>query len=362
MTTGRTKKLKKNATDIRILFHTTVAETIKDHDMITRGDRVLAAVSGGPDSVAMLFSFLEIKERCSIDLGVAHINHMLRGEDAFHDEQFVRQLAQKLDLAFYSLQADVKRFAEKKRLSLEEAGRKIRYDFLLATALEKDYTKIATGHTMDDNAELILMNLLRGAGIKGLSGIPPVRDKFIRPLIRLSKTDILDFLRHEGIEFAVDASNHDPAFLRNRIRNQLIPFLCAEYNPNLTQTLNRTGDILKIEGHFLEEFTDNAFEKCLTTSDRKSVSLDLDELSTLHPAILRRVIRKAVKRIKTDLKSISSGHTEDITGFCFNAETGKSLDLPGRIRVYKYKEHILIKKEDKPLRTLGKKKGDPGGN
>lgn len=337
-------------------FIKTITETIFDFNMIKKKDSILVAVSGGPDSVALLLSLLELKERFSIKTGIVHLNHMLRGEESLGDEIFVKNLADQFSLPFYKKQKDVKAYAKKHGLSFEEAGREVRYSFFESIAKEHGYTKTATGHNKDDNAELVLMNLLRGSGPKGLSGIPPVRDNiYIRPLLRVSKNRILDFLKEQNQDYMFDSSNNDMAYLRNKIRHRLIPHLQSEYNPEIIDSLDRLSHILKQEEDFWEIETRIQFDNCLVKKNASSLSFSKISLSNLHPALLNRIFRKAIQKIKKDLKRISLTHINDIVDFTLTKSPGRSLDLPGQIRVYKIRDLIMIKKEDKPLREIGKK-------
>lgn len=337
-------------------FISTIAATLCDFNMLEQNTSVLVAVSGGPDSVALVLSLMAIREKQAITMGIAHLNHMLRGEDSLKDEAFVKELASKLDLVFHTEQKDVTAYAKTHGLSIEEAGREVRYDFFNRLSELHGYKKIATGHTKDDNAELVLMNLLRGSGPKGLSGIPPVRDcLYIRPLIRVSKSQILDFLKAENQPYRIDASNTDPLYLRNKIRCELIPHLKEAYNPEIMDALDRLSHILKQENDYLDIETKKQFNHCLINMDDGCVELSKTLLSGLHPAILNRVFRKAILTIKKDLKRISLVHLKDITAFCFDAASGVSLDLPDRIRIYKKDGIIMLKKEDAPLREIGKK-------
>jgi len=337
-------------------FIETTTKTIDDFGMLKENDTVLAAVSGGPDSVALVLSLLALKKKYDIKISLAHLNHMLRGEEALRDEIFVKGLAKRLALPFHEGRKDIKAYAKKHGLSIEEAGREARYRFFDLLAENHGYTKIATGHNKDDNAELVLMNLLRGTGPKGLSGIPPIRDtQYIRPLIRVSKKQILDFLKHRNQAYVFDSSNKDMKYLRNNIRYKLMPHLQSEYNPDIIDALDRLSNILKQEEDFWDAETKIQFNNCLIKTKDASIVFSKTLLSDLHPALLNRVLRKAIKKIKKDLKRISFTHINDIIEFCFNKPSGISLDLPGQIRVYKKNNAIIIKKEDKPLREIGEK-------
>ncbi len=334
-----------------------IIDTIDDFGMLESGDRVLAAVSGGGDSIFLARSLMALQNRYGIKVGIAHINHMLRDGESLRDELFVEKFAEKSNLPFYSRKIDVKRHAKKNGLSIEQSGREVRYRYLNQISDEYGYTKIATGHNNDDNAELVLMNLLRGSGTRGLSGIPPVRDKiYIRPLIRFKKKEILHLLESSNQEYVFDSSNNDTSYLRNKIRHKLIPMIQSEYNPEIVNALNRLSSILKIEEDFFNIETEKEFNRCLLKRDASSVSLLTQKLSDLHPAVVHRVLRRTIKTVKNNLDRITLGHITDMTAFCVNASSGKSLDLPDQIRVYKERDVIIIKKEKKPLRDIGRKK------
>jgi tRNA(Ile)-lysidine synthase len=335
-------------------FHHSVASTVREFNMLEPKDPVLVAVSGGPDSVALLLSLLHLKQAYDLSIGIAHLNHRLRGEDSLRDEAFVRDLAEQFSLPFFCEQKDVAAYAGQHRLSVEEAGREVRYDFFSRMANHHGYHKIAFGHNKNDNAELVLMNLLRGSGPKGLSGIPPVRDnRYIRPLIRMTKQEILDFLEAEGQTFRIDGSNTDTAYIRNAVRLRLIPALESDYNPEIVDALDRLSHILRQEEDYLDTEAEKYFQACLIEKQTAFLSFSKKRLSRLHPAMVNRVIRKGIGMMKTDLRRISLGHMSDILGFCFQRASGNSLDLPGRIRIYKKKDVIKIQKEEQPLRVIG---------
>ncbi|WP_457552838.1 tRNA lysidine(34) synthetase TilS [Desulfobacula sp.] len=343
-------------TTIKRNFIKTITRTIADFNLLDQKDSVLTAVSGGSDSVCLMLSLLALKEKYKITIGIAHLNHLLRGEESFRDETFVKTLAKKFGLVFHCEKIDVKAHAKKHGLSIEEAGREVRYNFFNQIAKTHGYKKIATGHNKNDNAELVLMNLLRGSGTKGLSGIPPKRDdRFIRPLIQVPKTQILDFLTVQNQTFVSDSSNMDMTYLRNKIRHNLIPHIQSEYNPEITNTLDRLSSILRQEEDFWNTKTQKAFYGCLIKTQPHCLTFSKSLMTSLHPALLKRVLRKAIQTVKTDLKRISLAHITDIIDFSFNTSPGISLDLPGQIRVYKSKDIIMIKKETQPLREIGKK-------
>jgi tRNA(Ile)-lysidine synthase len=334
-------------------FCRTVRETIQEQAMLAHGQRVLVGVSGGPDSVALLLVLLRLRSGMDIFLKIVHFNHRLRGAESDQDEAFVHELAARLGLDCHSGGADTKDYAKHKRLSMEEAARDLRYSFFKSIKEMYGCDRIALGHTMDDNAELVLMNLLRGSGPKGLSGIPPVRDGWIvRPLIQVDRKEILAYLDAEKQSYRIDASNMDPSYLRNRVRHDLMPGLQKTYNPNITQTLNRVSQIIRDEDLWMDNEALKAFTQAKIHQSKDEIGLSLDFLSMLAPALVRRVIRKAIETVKGNLRRITLLHIDAAVGLAFSTGPGVYLDLPDRIRVVRRVDRICFKKESQPLREI----------
>ncbi|MBW2010692.1 MAG: tRNA lysidine(34) synthetase TilS, partial [Deltaproteobacteria bacterium] len=319
-------------------------------------ESVLVGVSGGPDSIAMLHVLLDLSPCMSLRLGVAHVNHCLRHKDSDNDAQFVESLAKELGLPFYIKKEDVLKYQKDNGLSQEEAARRVRYAFYYDIAKKNDFGKIALGHHADDNAELVLMYLFRGSGPLGLSGIPPVRDnKIVRPLIKSTRSQILDFLEVKGLDYVTDISNTDVKYLRNRIRHHLIPALKEDYNPAITQTLNRLSSIIRSEEEWIEEVIEPVFKKTVLAIENKKLTLCISRLKGIHVA-QRRIIRKAIKKIKGDLRRITFSHIDSAICLMENGPDWGSLDFPDRVRIKRTGDHLLFSKEKHPLRSLGIKK------
>ncbi len=323
--------------------------------MLGEQERILIGISGGPDSVALARVLVELRKTLGVFLGLAHLNHSLRGEESLRDEAFVQEFAKTQNLPLTVETRDIKSMAKEAGLSLEEAGRNARYDFFSRTAKTYGYTRIALGHNWDDHVELVLMNIIRGTGSRGLRGIPPIREgHIIRPLIQTPKVEILNYLTRTGQDFVTDSSNTDPVFLRNRIRHDLIPGLEKSFNPDIKAGLNRLSQILSLEDDFMTEKTDQAFKRVVTKAEDTRITLSIPHLIKVHPAIANRILRRSICLVKQNLRQISHTHLQSILCLMQSAESGKSLDLPGQIRVYKTKDRLCIKKEDLPLRELGR--------
>jgi len=300
--------------------------------------------------MALLHTLLVLSDVLSIKVAVAHLNHCLRPGDAEEDARFVMNAAHAYGVPYHVAVRDIRRESKKSGLSLEEAARDARYQLFNELCREKGFDKIAVGHHKDDNAELILLYLLRGSGPAGMGGIVPVRDNIIRPLIRTSRDEILEFLSSQHIAFRQDASNFDARFLRNRIRHQLLPLLAKNYNPKISESLNRTGNILQSEEQWINDLIDPIFKQIVTDRETSRIVLSTDRLMDLPVAPRRRVVRRAILEVKGNLRRISFSHVDAITDLA-NPDRAKGfLDLPDQIRVSRQAEQLTISCENSHLR------------
>jgi len=336
----------------------TAEKTVSTYGMLKPKDSVLVGVSGGPDSIALLHVLLTLASRFSLRLGVAHLNHSLRQKDSDKDAEFVASLAGKFDLPCYVHKENVRKYQIENKLSLEEAARRVRYTFFNSVSETNRFNKIALGHHCDDNAELILMNLFRGSGPQGISGIPPVRDgKIIRPLINLKRSEIIDYLEAKGLKYVSDTSNWETKYLRNRIRLHLIPLLKESYNPKIIETLNRLAAIIGSEEEWIEDIIHPLFEKTALSMQDDIVSFSVPRLKEINIAAQRRIIRKAIARIKGNLRRITFSHIDSVINLLESRPAYKNLDFPDRIRIQRNRETLIFSKEKKALRDLNVKSG-----
>ena len=320
--------------------------------MLQSRDKVLVAVSGGPDSVALLHVLLALQTKIGIRIGIGHLNHGLRPSAADRDAAFVSSLGYKMGLPAHVTTADIQGLHQQHKGSLEALGRKARYNFFSHIARIFGYNKIALGHHANDNAELILMNLFRGSGPLGLSGIPPVRNnRYIRPLIEQSRKRIMKYLHDIQATYVLDATNNDLRFLRNRIRHELIPELTHHYNPNLVDTLNRSAAIFREEENWLNQYSSRTFNT-LAEGDAASLRLPVSKLLENHGAIQRRTIRTAIGHLKGNLKSITLQHIDAVLRLCREGSIDQRLHLPGRLVVQKQPpDHLLISRQASPPKS-----------
>ncbi|RDV84656.1 tRNA lysidine(34) synthetase TilS [Ammonifex thiophilus] len=310
---------------------------VEEWHMLLPGDKVVVGVSGGPDSVALLDLLCRLREEKRLSLYVAHLHHGLRAE-AEAEAAMVSELAQKYGLPFFLDRVDVKEHARQSKLSIEAAARELRYRFLLGVAGEVGANRIALGHQADDQAETLLLHLLRGAGLSGLKGILPVRGPFIRPLLRVRRAEIEAYCRWRGLKPCYDLSNWSLEYTRNRIRHQLLPLLAREYNPSIVEVLCRLAEIIREEDEFLEREARRAYQE-LRREGEEGLSLALEPLKALPLALARRVVRLAYRElVGTELPF---EHVEAVRQW-FYRPAGKELSLPKNVRVVREYDSLVF--------------------
>ena len=307
-----------------------VKGTARRFGLLTKGDVVLVALSGGPDSVALLHALVAIKSEFDLKLCAAHLNHKLRGKESDRDEEFAKDLASGLKVRFFSKRIDARNAAKKRKLSIEETARELRYRYLEKLADRVKADRIALGHQADDQAETFLMRLIRGAGSMGLSGIPPRRGKIIRPLIQIRRAEIEEFLKANEFPCRLDSSNYLPDYLRNRIRLSLLPKIKEEFNPKIVETLNRTADIISLQQQYIQNTSEQLLESLCMTG-RGNVTLDLRALGDLEKCLQREMVRLCVKRLKGDLKQLNFEPVDRALELVHQKKSGRRVQLVGTI-------------------------------
>ncbi|MGD9015098.1 MAG: tRNA lysidine(34) synthetase TilS [Candidatus Omnitrophota bacterium] len=326
-----------------------VKQTISRCNLLSKNDKVVVGVSGGPDSVALLLILNSLRRELNLRLQVAHLDHQLR-KASYRDREFVESLAEKLNLPFTAGKIKPGRFLKKG--SVEEIAREERLSFLFNLAKETKANKIALGHNQDDQAETVLMRLIRGTGLSGLGSILPRRRIgewiIIRPLIDTPRNVIESYLRRRKIRPCLDSSNKDSAYFRNRIRNQLIPRLTKDYNPNIKETLANMAQIAASDYDYSQRVALKAFNRLKQyrfknkKALRNGMQLNLDKLLRLHPAIQRLVLRLSIADIKGNTRRLSFKHAREIEDLILCRPLNSIVDLPGQISVLKQKKRLCI--------------------
>ena len=312
--------------------------------MFEKDDRVVAAVSGGPDSVCLLYVLHKLRKTLGIDLIVCHFDHGLRPGEDKQETLFVQMLAESLGLPFAT-----ERATKELRLrgpSMEEAARNLRYAFLTGRMHHFSAQKIAVGHTLDDQAETVLMRLLRGSGTTGLSGIPPVRDGIIvRPLIELSREEIVGYLSRTGMGYVTDSSNLDPNPLRNDIRMNILPLL-KKRQPELAKTLGKTAAILREEREWMEKEARDWITLQGQAGQHGEITIPLPEFNQLHEAKKSHVIREAIKNSGGGLGRITSEHIEAVKKIAIGENPHAGISLPGVQTCKRIYERLVFSSEE----------------
>jgi tRNA(Ile)-lysidine synthase len=327
-----------------------VQRTIEKHRMLSPGERIVVAVSGGVDSTVLLHLLHDLSQEHAYSLQVAHLNHMLRGEESERDADFVRDLARRLGLKAVIRSVAVKELPPERPGSLQESARRARYAFLEAVANEVEASKIALGHTRDDQAETVLLNLLRGTGSPGLRGIPPIREgRFVRPLIEVSRKEIEEYAQAQQIRFVTDSSNLKINYLRNRLRLHLLPLLREQYNPQIVAALEGVASILGAEEELLEAMACSRIPSVLVEHEGDGVGLSVPRLLQEPVAVQRRILIEATRRAKrSSYLPLSHRHIFALQEL-LEAQTGAQLTLPqGMMAAKDYDRLIIRRREERP--------------
>ncbi len=317
-----------------------VLETIREFDLIEQGDYVLVAVSGGPDSCMLLHLLLDLSPSFSLQLGVAHVHHGTRPEAADREASVVENLARRHNLPFYLHRAKL----DFNSGSFEERARQVRYAFFERVAREKGYTKIALGHHADDNAEVVLMNLLRGSGRRGLTGIPISRDRrIIRPLLHVRRDEILKYLACHNLAYATDLSNLDRRFERNRVRHDLIPQLQRFCKGDIVATLNRMAGLFRDEAQWLEIHLRPTLEKVILAADARHMAMNTLLLRDQHAALQRLLLRQALRNWIGHLRRINADHIEALRRILNPESKTRAVSLPGHVTAVRRGNQLIFR-------------------
>ena len=336
---------------------------ISRHQMICSGETVVIGVSGGVDSLALLVTLYELRHHLDCHLHIAHLDHQLR-RDSASDAEFVKQHAYRLNLPFTISTIDIPSLVKQGKPSIEAVARKARYEFFESVCRHTDAAKVALGHQRGDQAETVLMNLLRGAALTGLRGILPVRDgKFIRPLLELSRSEIEKFVAEQGLQPRDDSTNQDRNYLRNRIRLDLLPYIKCDYNRNIQNTLVQNAELLREESKFLEDAAYQAFNACLAEPPtHDAVILDRLKFLRQHPALRRRILRLAVCQIQGDMKELAFNHSESMLQLSESESPNRQLNLPNNLEFLRAYNQLIIQRTAKEIGAFEYPVAIPGDN
>lgn len=284
--------------------------TIKENNLIEKGDKIVVGVSGGPDSITLLYCLNKYKEKLGYEIVVAHINHLIR-KDSTEDEQFVENVCKEMKIKCYIKRADIIKMAEIEKRGEEETGRIVRYAFFDEIAQKESANKIAIAHNMNDNAETVLLNLIRGCGLSGLEGIQPKEyNKYIRPLINCKREEIEAYCEKNKLNPRIDYTNKENIYKRNKIRNELLPYL-KELNPNIVKNLSRLSKIVKNENTYINKEVENIYNKISNESLGK-IELEVNLFNSLPINIKQNLILYVIQKLLGTTRNIQKINVDDI--------------------------------------------------
>ena len=306
-----------------------VLDYSNEYEMLPQSGLVLICVSGGADSMCLLEVLRHISYEYGFAIAVAHYNHKLRGDESDRDETFVMDVCEQHGIAFYSGRGEVEKYAKENGLGIEEAARDMRYEFFFRTASVINAERIATAHTMDDNAETMIMNLARGTGTGGMSAIPPVRDAVIRPLLQISRDDVMAFIRERGVRYVDDSTNSLDIFTRNKVRSTIIP-LFKELNPRFNEAASVASELFRADEEFIADIADLFIDECCA-----GLTTNAADLAVLPFSVSSRVIRKLYGA------SLSFKHVKDVLKLCAGDNPSASFSLPGMV-VYREYDRVVF--------------------
>jgi len=311
---------------------------ISKQKLLEKGDKLLIALSGGPDSLFALQFFHKFKSKFGIDIAAMHVNHLLRGDESEKDEMFCKSLCKELNINFSSVKVDVKLFASEMKQSTEEAARNLRYQKLSEHASKINATKIVTAHNLEDNTETVLLNMFRGTGLKGAGGIPIRRDNIIRPLLSTSKKDILDYLHKENIKYRIDSTNLESDFTRNYLRNEIIPKIKEKINSGIDNNIFKFSEIVSQSEKAIHDYAEEIKNKFITKSESgiEISNLIVDEkFENIFPNVIKLGLEKEFQNVFTfdDISKIKS---------LFSLQVGSKVELSNNVVAIKEREFLFV--------------------
>ena len=289
--------------------------TIKEHNLINSGDKIVIGVSGGPDSITLLTCMNKYKDKLGCEIIVAHVNHLIR-KDSTDDEKYVEKICENSQIKFYKKRIEILKLAEEQKKGTEEVGRTERYKFFDEVAKEEGANKIAIAHNMNDNAETMLLNLIRGTGMNGLEGIQPVEyKKYIRPLINCSRDEIEAYCDKYNLKPRIDSTNKENIYKRNIIRNKLIVEL-KELNPNIVETLSRTSKIIRAENEYIVKQAKKIFEEiAIYNRNQKKlgkIEFEVKNFNTLDEVIKQKIVFITIEKMLGSTRNIEKNNIDDV--------------------------------------------------
>lgn len=324
-----------------------VIETVKRENLIDKNDKIIVALSGGPDSVCLLHILSKLSKEYGITIYAAHLNHQIRGTAAHKDALYAMDLCAQLGIRYFVKSLDVPTYSKENKLTLEEGARILRYEMLFELKNDLSAQKIAVAHNLDDQSETVMMRIMRGTGLTGLKGMEYKRpDGIIRPLMDVLKKDIEKYCQDNHLQPRIDHTNLEDEYTRNKIRIHLLPYIQKEYAPNIKETLSRMANSLREDSLFIENIADEKFEKIASVIDADTVRVDLDLMENEDVVITKRIIRKAYKHLEGSYNGLETVHLDDVIELIQNQRKDAKINLPKGIIADKKSSYLYITKKE----------------
>lgn len=326
-----------------------VLGNILKYNLIAKKDNVVIGLSGGPDSMALLYCLYEIQKDIDFNIVAAHVNHGVRGEDALADQRFTEDVCNNLGIPYYTINVDMNKYGIEKGITSEEAGRELRYGFFRKLLKDLGEGKIAVAHNKNDQAETLLMRIMRGTGIDGLKGMEFKSGDVIRPILNISRKDIEQFIEANNIKTVLDKTNLFPIYSRNKVRLELIPYIEKNFNPNIIEALWRLSQTSKLDVEFLENYCEERYKLMVKEVQENCIIIDSDLFNSQQKGIKQRLLRMFVLKLVGNLQGFTEQHIGSILDLFTRVETGKQINLPlGLIARVSYDE-LIIEKDNSVL-------------
>ncbi len=324
-----------------------VLSAINEYNLIEENETILVGVSGGPDSMALLYVLMEIRSSLNFNLIIAHVNHGVRGEDARADQLFVEEISKNLNIPYYTKNVNMIEYGKERGISSEEAGRELRYGFFREILEDLGGGKIAVAHNMNDQGETLLMRIMRGTGIDGLKGMGFVNQDIIRPILGIDRKEIEAYIENNNIRTVLDKTNLMPIYSRNKVRLELIPYIEENFNPNIINTLWRMSKISSIDSNFLESYSEKRFNIVMKKQEKECIILDMEMFLSEDICIQQRIIRNSILKINGSLQGISENQISNALNVFSMSDTGKEVHMSNNIVAKKSYGDLIIERHKK---------------
>lgn len=319
-----------------------VFNIVRQYKLIEENDNIVIGLSGGADSMALLYVLLELQEKIDFKILIAHVNHGVRGDDALGDQKFVEEQAKKLNIPYYTKDVDMVGYGREKGITSEEAGRELRYGFFRHILKDVGGGKIAVAHNKNDQAETLIMRFMRGTGVDGLKGMEYISGDIIRPILGINRADIEEYIEENNIEIVTDMTNFQPIYNRNKIRLELIPYIEENFNPNIIEAMWRMSEISAIDSAYLEEETEKKYMNLVKSEDVGRIVLDANGFLNLHTSMSQRIIRNSILRVGGSLQGVSEAQISNAMDLIESKETGKEVHLSNNISIKTNYDEVIV--------------------